>query len=641
MNSEFASARTDCFKSMESDAAMSTLDRGTHIPGSGPGMSELPWTAAIRCCCKNPSGGMGVELLHVFSFEKLPRIHAYIRPLSTAGINNVVCFLNMRPHTTMSQNNTKTTRQSVNNIQAAIKGAAQVKPGRGRKTPQPAKGSNAGQGTGSGLSNKEHHSGTTQPRVISTPAFTGPKGKEKEKISRGTSTAAILGEALKDMDHKSQSLVDVKAELVAEVNTLSKQIQSVKKEQDSIVPAPKILSPKELMEQQVELDAVANQKEGSFNFDQYMDNLEFERPGECFDLRKENPPQTPTPWYSVFSHVASSLTGTVKHVANKVFSMVSNDSRCESLSHPHTSANPNTPNVNPGPGNEWRRALNVFLGKGFKTPSIIKTLYVAPLQPISPWTLYGYDLGKLVLRLLATEFCAWIFKRIMSDIFAAIVARLPLCLKVPEPLMAFTKKVYAEPSMVALGWLNFTNRAYACVNMARMLFKGVLAVGRDWTTQRRDMVLIPFRKEENVIEQVASFNTEVLKVKQVILDCQPAIRSTCYDGTIEYHFDWDLTEPVDLFVDKNNRSSNFREMKINLRQLPELLNQKTLLAGKAGSGFVQELNRLKRFFESDSKHGDTYRSILAGNNSASDTYIYSMCRSTDRLDPDRVLRQDF
>lgn len=135
---------------------------------------------------------------------------------------------------------------------------------------------------------------------------------------------------------------------------------------------------------------------------------------------------------------------------------------------------------------------------------------------------------------------------------------------------------------------------------------------------------------------------EVLRTKQQLVDCVPAVRTTFMDGSEIYRFWVEDYETLALFREWLKNTEIFKEFRINYKQLPELLNQKTLLAGKVGSGYVQEMNRLKRFLESDAKHSDTYDSLLhSGVNSAADTYTYALCRSTSNLEPYMLINPTF
>lgn len=172
--------------------------------------------------------------------------------------------------------------------------------------------------------------------------------------------------------------------------------------------------------------------------------------------------------------------------------------------------------------------------------------------------------------------------------------------------------------------------------------RGFRDLWREKNTLARDMVLIPYKIHNCDVEQVASFNTEVLRTKQQLVDCVPAVRTTFMDGSEIYRFWVEDYETLALFREWLKNTEIFKEFRINYKQLPELLNQKTLLAGKVGSGYVQEMNRLKRFLESDAKHSDTYDSLLhSGVNSAADTYTYALCRSTSNLEPYMLINPTF
>lgn len=161
------------------------------------------------------------------------------------------------------------------------------------------------------------------------------------------------------------------------------------------------------------------------------------------------------------------------------------------------------------------------------------------------------------------------------------------------------------------------------------------------STERRELVLIPTLEQQVVVEQVASFNTETVPVTQMIVHCQPAVKTTFLDGSTRYCFDDTEDMTLQNFCDREADSQRFRTFYINFRQIPELINQKTLLALRTESDKLVELNRLKRFMESDSKHSDSYLSLLSGRNVAVDTYTFSMCRITNRPDPHSLLQQAF
>lgn len=145
-----------------------------------------------------------------------------------------------------------------------------------------------------------------------------------------------------------------------------------------------------------------------------------------------------------------------------------------------------------------------------------------------------------------------------------------------------------------------------------------LALGLVSTKSSLFYEIIEVAEVEPVI--VPSFDEEAVQVSRQILVCQPFMRYETPLGSLNTRLPQRLIEFGDL-----TELGLFKTQNISYKLLPELLNQKTMLATMKVDP-VQEIHRLVRLAESCGTAQDEFNEMLAGRSVLKDTVRLSLMK---------------
>jgi hypothetical protein len=119
---------------------------------------------------------------------------------------------------------------------------------------------------------------------------------------------------------------------------------------------------------------------------------------------------------------------------------------------------------------------------------------------------------------------------------------------------------------------------------------------------------------------VPSFDEETVQVSRQIMICQPFMKYETPFGNLNTRMPQRLIEYGEL-----KELGFFKTQSISYKLLPELLNQKTLLATMKTDP-IQEIHRLVRLAESCGTAQDEFNEMLAGRSLYKDTVRFSLMK---------------
>lgn len=186
--------------------------------------------------------------------------------------------------------------------------------------------------------------------------------------------------------------------------------------------------------------------------------------------------------------------------------------------------------------------------------------------------------------------------------------------------------------------VGLTNTVYIMLTL-RMLYTmyqqlsfcrdSVIQIGLQAASTKTTLVLEVEEQQTITPAAVPSFDEETYQVDRSILVCQPKIEYETTWGVfcVSKHFN----DPRLELLRDDSTISNMRTFNISYKLLPELLNQKTLLASfKADC--TQEVNRLIRLAESCGTAQDNFNRFLRGRDVYRDTVLFGLMRTLNRPD---------
>jgi len=169
--------------------------------------------------------------------------------------------------------------------------------------------------------------------------------------------------------------------------------------------------------------------------------------------------------------------------------------------------------------------------------------------------------------------------------------------------------------------------ARSCLDIPRMILQsGLHAIST------KDTLVLEVEDVEVVDpDLVPSMDEETYQAHRSILICQPRIKYDTFVGPLAVDLHFNDPNLQHFYFDGSPVVANMRKFNISLKLLPELLNQKTLLANMKPDP-TQEINRLLRLAESCGNAQDNFYQFLEGRDVYRDTVLFGMMRILNKPD---------